>query len=570
MEIESKLINQGSYGCIYYPSLPFQIQRDKKQHGHNSATTSAAASATDTLRSKYVSKLQKFNFHSDFEDHIGRKIQEIPSHELFFVPVLKTYKIDLATIKEQHVTGCDAISKYIKRKARSDHTRSDHTSGDHHLTSKDYKALNKNFIIQKMKYINGKYLHRYLLDVITHTHLHNATSSSSSSTSAIAATSSGSGSGSGSGSDSGSDSEASGGGDDNGNDRQSLTKTLRKDERQVAKYRKEFKKDDPNGGETPTSYYVLSILFDLYERITDSIQLLIKYKIVHYDLKENNILIEKRHQLPYIIDFGLSIDVTRLQEHPWSEKQEDHSKTTIHSDILYQTQSSKIFQYNYLWRQHFYVHAPDYFLWPIEVHLMTYLINESDTLTQDNLQKICYEYISNNKAITYMSREFKKKMFKISVATFSRFIDQPREQVLNELLKYWDKWDIYAVNIMFLKTLYEMLFHRTSAADTTSADTADSAASADTADSAASTSTSTSTSTTVSLNEQRQNILDPHYSEKSARFHSKYKVKLKHKYNNRKILNTIQVMLRNIHPNPDKRMTPQETKAFFVSIFYEC
>jgi hypothetical protein len=29
-------------------------------------------------------------------------------------------------------------------------------------------------------------------------------------------------------------------------------------------------------------------------------------------------------------------------------------------------------------------------------------------------------------------------------------------------------------------------------------------------------------------------------------------------------------MLRNIHPNPDKRMTPQETKEFFVSIFYEC
>jgi hypothetical protein len=35
-------------------------------------------------------------------------------------------------------------------------------------------------------------------------------------------------------------------------------------------------------------------------------------------------------------------------------------------------------------------------------------------------------------------------------------------------------------------------------------------------------------------------------------------------------MNTIQVMLRNIHPNPDKRMTPQETKVFFVSIFYEC
>lgn len=564
MEIESKLINQGSYGCIYYPSLPFQIQRDKKHHGHNSA--SASASATDTLRSKYVSKLQKFNFHSDFEDHIGHKIQEIPSYDLFFVPVLKTYKIDLATIKEQHVTGCDAINKYIRRKARSDHT----TTGDHHhLTSKDYKALNKNFIIQKMKYINGKYLHRYLLDVITHNATSAASSSSSSSSTNTAAAAEMSSGSSGSGSGSGSDSEASDD-DNNGNDRQSLTKTLRKDERQVAKYRRQFKKDDPNEGETPTSYYVLSILFDLYERITDSIQLLIKYKIVHYDLKENNILIEKRHQLPYIIDFGLSIDVSRLQEHPWSEKQEDHSKTTIHSDILYQTQSSKIFQYNYLWRQHFYVHAPDYFLWPIEVHLMTYLINESDTLTQDSLQKICYEYVANNKAITYMSREFKKKTFEISVATFSRFIDQPREQVLNELLKYWDKWDIYAVNIMFLKTLYEMLFHRARTADTaTTTATASATASASTTASA-SASASSSASASVSLNEQRQNILDPHYSEKSARFHSKYKVKLKHKYNNRKILNTIQVMLRNIHPNPDKRMTPQETKAFFVSIFYEC
>ena len=160
METESKLINQGSYGCIYYPSLPFQLQRDKKHPARRKSTSSTSSTATPNpnqeLRSKYVSKLQKFNFHSDFEDHIGRKIQEIPSYDLFFVPVLKTYKIDLATIKEKNVTGCDAISKYIKRNVRtSNHAPiHDHTSShDHHdhgqLTSKDYKVLNKNFIIQK-------------------------------------------------------------------------------------------------------------------------------------------------------------------------------------------------------------------------------------------------------------------------------------------------------------------------------------------------------------------------------------------------------------------------------------
>ena len=564
METHSKLINQGSYGCIYYPSLPFQLQRDKKNPRHKkTAASTANGDPNQDLRSKYVSKLQKFNFHSDFEDHIGRKIQEIPSYELFFVPVLKTYKIDLATIKESHVTGCDAISKYIRRNATKKTTESHSISGSRsHLTSNDYKMLNKHFIIQKMKYINGLYLHRYLLDVVKHT--------GDTTPEKIIMTSSSS------------DSEASDDGvlhantEHNEGDREheiktQLTKTMRKDERQVVKYRSQFQKDEKN----KASYHVLSILFDLYERITDSIQLLIKFKIVHYDLKENNILIEKRHQLPYIIDFGLSIDVSRLQEHPWSEKQEEHSKSTIHSDILYHTQSSKLFQYNYLWRQHFYVHAPDYFLWPIEIHLMTYLINENDTLTQESLHKICYEYVSNNKAIAYMSRDFKKKMFKLSISTFSRFIYKPRETVLNELLKYWDKWDIYAVNIMFLKIVYELLFHREATEDAKEdTDSESESESKSTTATASTASTAASTATTskddVSLNEERQKRFDPNYSEKHAHFHSKYKIKLKDKYNNRKIMNTIQVMLRNIHPNPDKRMTPEETKAFFVSVFYEC
>ena len=70
---------------------------------------------------------------------------------------------------------------------------------------------------------------------------------------------------------------------------------------------------------------------------------------------------------------------------------------------------------------------------------------------------------------------------------------------------------------------------------------------------------------------QRQKILDPEYSsDASIVFKNHYKIKPKQKYNNEKIMNTIQIMLRNIHPNPEKRMTPQETKRFFVSIFYEC
>ena len=505
---ETQLINQGSYGCIYYPSLPFQTSRSIRHK----------KSQVDENRAKYVSKIQKHNFHSEFEDYIGQKIQEIPSFELFFVPILKTHNIDLARIKQSYVTDCNAISKYMKRNVSND---------DRKVTSEDYKELNKKFIIQKMKYINGIYLHRYVLNVMTSTasETHPYT-----------------------GSDSG-DSGDSGDSDDTHTESY-LSKSLRKDERQVKKYRLMSKEDEQD----TSSFHLLSVVCDLYERINDSIQILIKYNIVHYDLKENNILIENIQQLPYIIDFGLSIDVTRLLEHPWIDKKEREqesssgAETVINSDVIYRTSSSKIFKDNYLWRQHFYVHAPDYYLWPIEIHIMTYLINENDTLTEESLRKICYEYIRNNKVFAYTSREFNKKIFVMSVATFHHFIHKPREKILNELIKYWDKWDMYANNIMFLKMLHEIVFHIQKIHD--DHDDHDDH---------------------ESQNERRQKILDPQYSsDASIIFKNRFKIKPKQKYNNDKIMNIIQVMLRNIHPNPEKRMTPQETKAFFLSIFYEC
>ena len=523
--IESKLINQGSYGCIYYPSLPFKLQK-------RSTTTTTTTSDTDHhnhdhKRKFYVSKLQKHNFHSEFEDYIGKKIQEIPSFDLFFVPVLTTNKIDLTTIKQQYVTDCRAINKYLKSKTSK-------------TTKQDLNRLNKQFVMQKMKYINGIYLHRHLQHVVSEANIDHSDHSDHSDQS-----------------------------DHDDHDDQStlVSKTLRKDEQQIKKYRAEFKRD-----EVERSYHLMSIAFDLYERIMDSIQLLIQHKIVHYDLKENNILVEKTQQLPYIIDFGLSIDVERLLQYPWSDKSEKATATatarthqtqtqtqtqthddnpTIDSNVLYS--SSKFFKDNYLWKQHFYIHAPDYYLWPLEVHFMTYLINENDTLTEESLRKICFEYIKNNRAIQYMSREFKKKMFDLSVSTFARFIDQPREKVLNELLTHWDKWDMYAINIMFLKIMYELIFHIEKQSPSQSS------------------LPSPSRSPSASQDEKRQQKLDPYYSsDTEIEFKSKYKVKLKQKYNSYKIMNTIQVMLRNIHPNPDKRMTPQETKAFFVSIFYEC
>ena len=518
----TKLINQGTFGCIYYPSLPFQLKKR-----HNKARSSSSETEM-TSRKSFVSKIQKHNFHSDFEDYIGKIIQEIPSFELFFVPVLHTYKIDLATIKEKYVTDCDAVRRYIPG-ARSNESTV-------HITPSDYRVLNKKFVMQKIKYIHGMYLYDYLREMIRATKNNHD-------------------------SDHDSDHDHSDH-DHDDRDHSNITKSLRKDERQIDKYRSEFKDREPD-----ISYRAMSNIFDMYERIMDSIQLLIQYKLVHYDIKENNILIEKTHKLPYIIDFGLSIAVDRLLEHKWHEPTKGEQQRSTDSNEVYSLDSSKLFKDNYLWKQHFYVHAPDYYLWPLEVHLMTYLINEHEMLTEESLHYICYEFVKHNRAIECMSPHFKKKIYETSIATFSRYIHKPREQVLNELLQYWPKWDMYAVNIMFLRILLELIFR----IDYVETEETASTRTHTTASASATATATASASTTQSHNENRQHKLDPYYSANAKiEFNSKYKVKLKHRHDNYKLMNTIQVMLRNIHPDPDKRMTPEETKEFLVSIFYEC
>jgi hypothetical protein len=547
----STLINQGGYGCIYYPSLPFKTtasqashQKDQKDQKHPSSK-------------KYISKLQKHNFHSEFEDFIGKVIQDIPCYELFFVSVLKTYQIDLATIKQEYLNDCEAVSKYMKRTATTA------------ATAKDYKALNRMFIIQKMNYIRGLDLKKYLYKLIE-TEAHTRASSASSASSASASRSA---SRSGSASDSSSDSTSSDSDDSDDTPPPSqisppkqkdehITRSLRKDERQIRKINEYFKID-----EHKLSYHLLSILFDLYERITDSIQLLIKYDIIHYDLKHNNILIDNTTELPMLIDFGLSIYVKRLLDNPWNEKNE--TSQTVDSDIMFKSESSKLLQNNYYWKQHFYVHAPEYYLWPLEVHIITFLVNEHHDahddahadLTEDDLNVIIYQYIVNNRALQNTSHAFKMKYMELCQETFKPYITRPREYVINTLFtKYWNTWDTYANNIMFLKLFYGLTMntkktprHAHAAAHDHAHDHARS----------------------PSPTEQRQELHDPLHLVKNKdkiRFDERFQIKLKDKYapNNKKLIDVIQIMLRNIHPNPEKRLTPQETKTFFSSVFYDC
>jgi len=118
----SKVINQGGFGCIFYPSLSCKNENDKAKDGK-----------------EYVSKLVERNFSSKNEIDIGEIIKEIPFYSLYYVPVLHHCAASLSKVGSKEIKKCHIIE--------------DNNENDTHVK----------YILLKMKYVENIKFTDYLL-----------------------------------------------------------------------------------------------------------------------------------------------------------------------------------------------------------------------------------------------------------------------------------------------------------------------------------------------------------------------------------------------------------------------
>ena len=86
----SKLLNQGGFGCVYYPGLNCK-GKIKKSKGT-------------------VSKLQKKSFSSTNEEEISNIIKKIPKYDNYFIPISKSCSVDVKNINEKLISKCNIVS----------------------------------------------------------------------------------------------------------------------------------------------------------------------------------------------------------------------------------------------------------------------------------------------------------------------------------------------------------------------------------------------------------------------------------------------------------------------------
>ena len=81
MSIQTKLINQGGFGCVFYPAIE--------------------CNGTINKSTKYASKLLKKDGRSEHEYNIGKMVKKIDLYEYYYAPVISMCNVDLAKIDKR-------------------------------------------------------------------------------------------------------------------------------------------------------------------------------------------------------------------------------------------------------------------------------------------------------------------------------------------------------------------------------------------------------------------------------------------------------------------------------------
>jgi len=118
-EQKIKLLSQGSYGCVFRPTLNCNGNIGSK---------------------RYVSKIQNNTENSKKETDIGQVIKKIKNYSLHFAPIVKTCPVSLGKLKDDEISKCEIVDM-------------------------KYKNAKNTYVTNKIKYV-GKYtLGDYLFQV---------------------------------------------------------------------------------------------------------------------------------------------------------------------------------------------------------------------------------------------------------------------------------------------------------------------------------------------------------------------------------------------------------------------
>ena len=177
--------------------------------------------------------------------------------------------------------------------------------------------------------------------------------------------------------------------------------------------------------ENNRSNFIFLTLINSFTHLLKSISMLLEMAIVHNDLKGQNIIYSRDQSLPIIIDFGLSIPMLQI------------TGDNLHI--------------------YFYIYAPEYYIWPLEVHYLNMLFHINPDPDEAMLRELAHQYTTKNVALQAFSSQFRKKFELLCVKELKKYNQMSHKERKTKLLKAWVSWDNYSISIIYLKNIYYII-----------------------------------------------------------------------------------------------------------------
>lgn len=182
---------------------------------------------------------------------------------------------------------------------------------------------------------------------------------------------------------------------------------------------------------SPLTFY--DHLRDAYTYLANAIEELQSQQIVHFDLKENNVMYSDKLHVPIIIDFGMAFQISSL----YSE------------EIL-----KNIFFTSY---ERYPPWCPDIMCIASIVHTPQW---EKKKVRTNSLKLVIKNYFQHNPIIKLIrTQPYQQPLLKKQETQWMEYATQLENKkgksALKELLSRWNQWDMYSLNVMFLGFLHQ-------------------------------------------------------------------------------------------------------------------
>jgi serine/threonine protein kinase len=197
----------------------------------------------------------------------------------------------------------------------------------------------------------------------------------------------------------------------------------------------------------------------LYKKICLGLEELKVIGIVHFDMKDNNIVVTKSGS-PIIIDFGISIDMDKIFAAMSAHKALSASAATASAAAASSSMKSSEHKQDFykLLDSSFYAYNTDYLPWCVDIVLISFIVQKQkpkEMITAEQIMNIFDEVMRKNKlsSKSYLkdSLSVYRERFKENVAY--KFNDQENVHLLYHLLENFGKWDLFSATLLFVEML---------------------------------------------------------------------------------------------------------------------